>query len=81
MRERVAGGGRDVDEIDILIERWRSNCTLAGVTLTDDDIARARDTGGLRLVLEREALVRRLGAWAALPDYLDRAALPGGAYD
>lgn len=62
-------------DMDTLIERWRANCRLAGVKLTDEDIERARQNGALDVILRREALIQSLNAWAELPDYLDLRAL------
>lgn len=54
-----------------LIRRWRANATAAGVTLTDEDIARIDARGQVARIRTVEAIVQRAAAREVAPDYLD----------
>lgn len=54
-----------------LIGRWRANAAAAGVSLTDDDIARIDGRGQVARIRAVEAIVQRANAREVVPDYLD----------
>ena len=58
---------------DEIVARWRANAALAGVRLTDEDVARiAASSGTLERVAQVEAALARIDAWATTPDFLDK---------
>ena len=53
-----------------ILLRWRANAASAGVTLSDEDIARIEGRGFLERVAAIDALLMRLTAHDVAPDYL-----------
>lgn len=66
-----AGKGMEMSADTELLRRWRSNAAAAGVTLTDEDIARIEARGQVQRVRSVEAIVQNANAREVVPDYLD----------
>ena len=60
-----------MSEDEDIIRRWRANAAAAGVTLTDEDIARIDGRGQVERIRAVEAIVERANAREVVPDYLD----------
>jgi hypothetical protein len=61
-----------VDDIALVIDRWRANARAAGIDLPDSVVNGAERAGTLGQIVALEELLRRLDPGFVMPDALAR---------